>query len=192
MQYWINQEGVQAGPVTREELEKMNITPNTYVWRSGLADWKKIGDLPELADLFTANASHAVPPELPGAEATETAETAETAAEDYEPQAEENYANSQMEQNGSVAQGAAWQQFATENIPECPPTNLVWAVLSIVLCCVPVGIVALVFSLKVTSSYRNGDYAKAQRMSEWSAWLCIASIVLGLVWSPFSVLIAML
>ena len=48
MQYWINQEGVQAGPVTREELEKMNITPNTYVWRSGLADWKKIGDVPEL------------------------------------------------------------------------------------------------------------------------------------------------
>ena len=65
MQYWINQEGVQAGPVTREELEKMNITPNTYVWRSGLADWKKIGDVPELADLLTANASHAaVPPEL--------------------------------------------------------------------------------------------------------------------------------
>ena len=188
MQYWINQEGVQAGPVTREELEKMNITPNTYVWRSGLADWKKIGDLPELADLFTANASHAVPPELPGAEATEAAKTAETAAEAYEPQTEENYANSQMKQNGSVAH----QQFAAENMPECPPTNLVWAVLSIVLCCVPVGIAALVLSLKVTSSYRNGDYAKAQRMSEWSAWLSIASIVLGLVWSPFSVLMAML
>ena len=67
-----------------------------------------------------------------------------------------------------------------------------WSGLSIVLCGGPVGRVALVVSLKGTSSYRNGDYAKAQRMSEWSAWLCIASIVLGLVWSPFSVLIAML
>ena len=120
MQYWINQEGVQAGPVTREELEKMNITPNTYVWRSGLADWKKIGDLPELADLFTANASHAVPPELPGAEATEAAKTAETAAEAYEPQTEENYANSQMKQNGSVAQGAAWQQPPLARFPVIP------------------------------------------------------------------------
>lgn len=189
MQYWINHEGVQAGPVTREELEKMNITPNMYVWRSGLADWKKIGDVPELADLLTANASHAaVPPKLPDAE---TAAEDATIGEVYEPQAEENDGDAQEEQGRYVAPAEYRQQLA-EGTPECPPTNLVWAVLSIVLCCVPVGIAALVLSLKVTSSYRNGDYAKAKRMSEWSAWLCIASIVLGLVWSPFSVLIAML
>ena len=48
-QYWINQDGVQAGPVTIEQMEKMSITGKAYVWRSGLEDWVKITELPELA-----------------------------------------------------------------------------------------------------------------------------------------------
>ncbi len=39
MQYWINQNGVQTGPVTVEQLARMNVSSEAYVWRSGLDDW---------------------------------------------------------------------------------------------------------------------------------------------------------
>lgn len=191
MQYWINQDGVQAGPVSREELEKMNIGPATYVWRSGLADWVKIVDVPELADLITSRVAELpTPPELP-------AGGGDCATAEQEPQGvyEGNAVPSEDVRDEAAAEPVqtVWQQqVRSEDVPECPPTNLAWAVVSIVLCCVPVGIAALVLSLKVTSCYRAGDYAKAKRMSEWSAWLCILSIIMGLVWSPISVLIAMI
>ena len=54
MQYWINQNGVQAGPVTRDELERMNVSADAYVWRSGLEDWVKITSLPELEGVIGA------------------------------------------------------------------------------------------------------------------------------------------
>ena len=62
MQYWINNNGVQAGPVTLEELKNMHISPDTYVWHSGMDDWEKIGDLPELRGLLSGEIQE-IPPE---------------------------------------------------------------------------------------------------------------------------------
>lgn len=41
------------GPFSKEELKKdARLTPDTYVWREGFEQWKKIKDVPELDDLF--------------------------------------------------------------------------------------------------------------------------------------------
>jgi predicted Zn finger-like uncharacterized protein len=54
--------GKQAGPFEVEELpEKVktgDIAPRTYLWREGMRDWKRAGELPQLAFLFA--------PEKPG------------------------------------------------------------------------------------------------------------------------------
>ena len=71
------------------------------------------------------------------------------------------------------------------NAEPCPPTNLAWAVISTVLCCLPAGIVAIIYALKVTNKYREGDIEGAKRASETGAWWCIASIVLGIICQPF-------
>ena len=68
MQYWINQNGVQSGPVTREELEKMDVSADAYVWRSGLDDWVKITTLPELEGVI-GNAAPAEEKAAPAEEA---------------------------------------------------------------------------------------------------------------------------
>ena len=43
-----------------------------------------------------------------------------------------------------------------------PPNNLVWAILATILCCVPLGIVSIVYSAQVNSKWAVGDVAGAQ------------------------------
>lgn len=50
------QEGIQTGPFPKEMLRMQGLTPDTFVWREGLADWVKAGTLPDLADIFNDSA----------------------------------------------------------------------------------------------------------------------------------------
>ena len=72
--------------------------------------------------------------------------------------------------------------------PECPPTNLVAAIVCAVLCCTPLAVVAIVLAVMTKNKYSAGEYAKAQKYSEWGAWLCILSVVLSILFMPFSML----
>lgn len=217
MQYWINQNGVQAGPVTREELEKMDVSADAYVWCSGLEDWVKITSLPELADVIGAPAAVEPQPEQP-AEPQQSAEPelvepapAEQPAEPIPaipevPQQEEPevivgtpaepVTGTPVEQPQYVAQPQYPQQPAFQPAvqpqPECPPTNLVWAIIATVLCCTPMGIVAIWQSVKVNRLYNEGNYKGAEHASEVSAWWCIATIIAGIVLSPIASLVQML
>ena len=66
-----------------------------------------------------------------------------------------------------------------------PPDNyLVWAILSTVLCCLPLGVASIVFSSQVNSKFAAGDLAGAQESSRraknfaiWSAVASAASVV---------------
>lgn len=155
MKYWINHNGVQSGPVDLEGLKEMGLTSAAYVWHEGLSDWVKITQLPELQGLY------------------------EMVAEPFQPEA--------------VAQAAAAPQQAApvqpvqpqpETPEPCPPTNLVWAIITTVLCCIPPGIVAIFYALKVSNKYREGDIEGAKRASETGAWWCIAAIILGIISMP--------
>jgi len=64
----------------------------------------------------------------------------------------------------------------------------VWAIIATVLCCIPTGIVAIYFALKVSNKYREGDIEGAKRASETGAWWCIATIVLGILSLPLGFL----
>ena len=48
VKYWINQDGVQEGPLTFEELKAKGLTRDAYVWREGLAEWVPVSSLAEL------------------------------------------------------------------------------------------------------------------------------------------------
>lgn len=62
---------------------------------------------------------------------------------------------------GGQFPGQGGQPMAT------PPDNyLVWGILSTVLCCLPFGIVSIVYSTKVNSLFHQGDHAGALAASE--------------------------
>lgn len=62
-----------------------------------------------------------------------------------------------------------------------PPTYLVWAVVMTVLCCLPAGIVAIIFSCQVSSKFYAGDLAGAIHASERAQIWIIVSFVLGIM-----------
>ncbi len=59
-----------------------------------------------------------------------------------------------------------------------PDNNLVWAILTTVLCCLPLGVVAIIKSASVDKLWAAGDHAGAQAAADeakrWSVWGAIA------------------
>ena len=154
MQYWINFNGVQSGPVDLDGLKEMGLTSAAYVWHEGLSDWVKITQLPELQGLY------------------EMVEAPFQAASEPMPQHEP-----------AVNPSQPYQPQPDSDEP-CPPTNLAWAIITTVLCCIPTGIVAIFYALKVSNKYREGDIQGAKRASETGAWWCIVTIIMGILSLP--------
>lgn len=72
-EYYILNGSEQQGPYTIDQL-KGRVTPQTYVWREGLADWIQAINLPELSGLLVPEGS--LPPPTQG-------QTAATKPKDY-------------------------------------------------------------------------------------------------------------
>ena len=170
MQYWINHTGVQSGPVDLDAIKEMNLTSNAYVWREGLGDWVKITQMPELQGFYEMVNVNVEPQPQQASEPKADGEA--VTGQPYQPQ------QPQVNQQPQYTQPQAPAE-------PCPPTNLVWAIISTVLCCIPTGIVAIFYALKVTNKYREGDIEGAKRASETGAWWCIATIILGIIVQPF-------
>src|SRR5690349_11032482 len=62
-----------------------------------------------------------------------------------------------------------------------PPNYLVWAILETVCCCLPLGIVGIVFASQVNSKYAAGDFAGAQESSRKAKQFLIWGLVIGLI-----------
>ena len=62
-----------------------------------------------------------------------------------------------------------------------PPTYMVWAIISTICCCLPAGIVAIVYSSSVSSKYFARDYEGARRASRRAEIWIIVSIVTGVI-----------
>jgi hypothetical protein len=64
---------------------------------------------------------------------------------------------------------------------EPPPNYLVWAILSTVLCCLPLGVASIVFAAQVNNKWAVGDIAGARESSEkakkFAIWSAIVSVV---------------
>lgn len=59
--------------------------------------------------------------------------------------------------------------------------NLIWAILATICCCVPSGIVAIVYAAQVNGKLAAGDLATAQRYANNARLWAIISAVLGAV-----------
>jgi Interferon-induced transmembrane protein len=70
-----------------------------------------------------------------------------------------------------------------------PPNNLVWGILSTVLCCLPLGIPSIVFATQVNTKWAAGDVAGAQDASDkarkFAIWAAIAGIIGGVLYAIF-------
>ena len=72
-----------------------------------------------------------------------------------------------------------------------PPNHLVWAILSTLFCCLPLGIASIVFAAQVNSKYAAGDFTGAQESSRKARSFALWATIIGLVLAVlYGVLIA--
>jgi predicted secreted protein len=76
-----------------------------------------------------------------------------------------------------------------------PPANyLVWAILSTIFCCLPLGIASIVFAAQVNNKWAMGDVAGAQassrRAKQFAVWSAVAGVVVAILYVVLAVLVA--
>jgi predicted secreted protein len=67
-----------------------------------------------------------------------------------------------------------------------PPNHLVWAILSTLFCCLPLGIASIVFAAQVNGKWASGDYTGAVESSKkartFALWGTIIGAVVAVLW----------
>lgn len=164
--YYLNAQGQQMPPVDFESLRTAGINADTLVWFEGLPQWTRAGDIAELQSIVGA-----VPPAY-GAQ-----------------QPQPGY---QQPQPGYPQPQPGYQQPPYQPAYQSPnpynpgvaqkPQNFLWlGICTTLLCCLPLGIVSIVYSSKVDSYWNQGMYQQAQDSAEKAKMWGIASAAIGFV-----------
>lgn len=175
----------KTGPFSFEALKRAPINPDTLVWHSALPDWVPARTLPELQALFASDGtSNGTAAE---ANYNRREPNYNTAADRPVTSSAPQPAPSAFEAAGKTNTASAYNP----NVPRPPmPENyLVWAILATIFCCIPLGIMAIINSSKVSSAYAAGDYEGAMKASKdakkWALWTTIIGGVFILLYFIF-------
>lgn len=68
-----------------------------------------------------------------------------------------------------------------EEKPQRPSSYLALAIISTILCCLPTGIVSIIYATQVNSNFEDGNYVKAMNASKNAKTWGIVSIVAAAV-----------
>jgi len=93
-------------------------------------------------------------------------------------------------QNTSADYNANNGTYGQPQKPINGTTYLIFAIISTLLCCLPLGIVAIVYACKINSLQRSGDYAGAQNAAKKAKMFTIIGTVAALVVSIFYIIFA--
>lgn len=82
---------------------------------------------------------------------------------------------------------AGYQPYSGQPSGPKPDNYLVWAILSTLFCCLPLGIASIVFAAQVDGKYNSGDYAGALESSEkakkFAIWGAVGGIIVGVIYA---------
>ena len=187
--YWVNIDGIQSGPISRDELADMDFNPEvTYVWHQELDDWHRIDQLSEFADIVAGKSvqQSVTPPPIPS--------EPEMPPVPPVPPVPEVFIVPSVPPVPSEP-----EEPIVQPVPPVPapseaeaPTNLVWAVIVTVMCCQITGIIAIVYGAMTSTANSAGNYEKARHYSDIAQIWVMVSIALGLVYMPVVLLMMML
>ena len=160
-QYYVIRNDQQTGPYTIEELATLELKPETMVWTEGMTDWAPAREVSELQELFAP--STPTPPSY-------NAPTYGAPLDNSAPQ----YSSAQQ-------YNSAPQYSNPSERPPIPPNYLVWCILVTLFCCNIGGIIAIIYSARVSSRYIAGDYEGAAAASRLTRNWIIATACVGFV-----------
>lgn len=152
--YIIDNNGNQVGPISEVLFSNYGVNANTLVWCEGMPEWKHASEVQELRHLF----GPAIPPAPPV-----------TPPPFQEPQV--NGWNQPQQASNQWNQPPVFEE-------QCPPTYLAWAIIVTILCCIPFGILSIIYASKVESQWNRGDFdgaRKSSRQAKTWIWVGVGS-----------------
>jgi hypothetical protein len=200
MNIYIIENGQQRGPYTIDQLRYMRITPDTVVWMEGMYNWAKASDVPELKDILAAQdqTQYQTDNQSYGSQAGP-----QQSYEQQQPYGQQPYGQPYGQQTYGPQQGyqqpyGAQQgyqqpgyqqpygpQAGYQGMSGIPPkTWMVESILVLLFCCLPFGIVGVVYASKVSGLYAGGRYLEAEQASrdagKWTkiGFFCGLTIIL--------------
>ena len=179
--YYVDGNNQQQGPIDAAQLPAFGVTTKTLVWCEGMANWQAAGEIPELASFFAAKQPEipAQPQMQPGTPAQPQMQTGTPEQPQVQPQTM-NINNFQQTQQPMNTQ-PPFQQPNNQQMPPQPDNYLVWAILVTVLCCLPLGVASIIYSVKVGSLYAQGDYNGAVDASQKAKKFAMIGGIGGLI-----------
>lgn len=179
--YYVDGNNQQQGPIDAAQLPAFGVTTKTLVWCEGMVNWQAAGEIPELASFFAAKQPEipAQPQMQPGTPAQPQMQTGTPEQPQVQPQTM-NINNFQQTQQPMNTQ-PPFQQPNNQQMPPQPDNYLVWAILVTVLCCLPLGVASIIYSVKVGSLYAQGDYNGAVDASQKAKKFAMIGGIGGLV-----------
>lgn len=187
--YYAMIDGERKGPFTLEELPEAGVRPSTYIWTKGMADWQKAEENADVCRLFRNHLYDKMHP----------AEQPSVAAAPEEGQSDDRWKIKPDEPKGPLPSrfDGFLQQAGEDPLPTLeeiesrqdktmPPVSMIgYAWLVTIFCCLPTGIVALVFAYRTKSAWSAGkkdlafEYSRKAKM--WTGIsLCLGIIGYGL------------
>ena len=156
--WYYAQGGQKIGPLTLEAIQRLaaegKIAASDLVWSPGLSNWQRADSQPWFGGTTSTSAPTILPPEG----------TAEPPAPAPGPQW------------GNLFKGEAY-------VPTAPPSLLGWSIAVILCCCLPGGIIGIVYDSKAKAAFAAGRHSDAQSYYEIGKNWLIGSAVAGVVLS---------
>ena len=142
--FYLNSRNEQVGPVSPEEFSRLGINESSMVWKQGMANWMRAGQIPELIQYVRGGGTPPPPPPVGNGFGGN------------------NGSNINLVGNNNGYNGVN----GLSGVPPKIDNNMLWGILTTLFCCLPFGIYSIVLSSKVNSLCMSGDYAGAQAAAD--------------------------
>ena len=169
--FYLDNNNQQQGPISPTQFSMYGVNANTLVWCKGMTDWQRAGSVDELSFYFGSNTGDTTtpPPYTPNT-----------------PPQQPNYGSNYGGETPNYGSAQGNSSNGTTDLRPCPDSNLVWAILSTIFCCIPTGVVAIIYASKVSDRYLMGDikgaYDASKKAKNWALYGLLASVVVGIIY----------
>lgn len=182
--YYAMIDGERKGPFSLEELPAAGVRPSTYIWCKGMSDWQKAEENADVCRLFR---NHLYDIMHPGVEPAVSSTLQPTEDDRWKVKPDEpsgplpSKFDKYLQETGNDPLPTI-DEIESSKDKSNPPMSMVgYAWLVIFFCCVPTGIVALVFAYKSNKYWKQGKNEESHEYNRKAKMWTGISFCLGLI-----------